>query len=353
VGVRVATNTIPGCGPLAMHVSAAAGIHIFTISPQTKDTGRYWQEILNVAEWSDELGWTGTLLFTGNDTYLEPWVVAQALLARTRALSPLVAVNPVYMHPFTVAKTLASLSRLYGRKLHLNLVTGTALNHLDSLGDRLSHDERYDRLCEFAVIVRELVASPRPLTFDGRFYRLDNVQLLPAIPPELWPEFVIAGHSEAARRACRALGAVGIQMLTPTLTAASGVRGIHFGIITRPDDEAAARAAREQFPEGQERRAIQDRSMRNTDSHWKRELHDVARQPDAADAPYSLAPFRNFHADCPYLVGSYDCVAEIVRTLIAGGVDTFVLDIPARKNEFEHVRAAWELASHPVHRAPV
>ena len=46
----------------------------------------------------------------------------------TERLSPLIAVNPISMHPFTAAKCISSLANLYSRKVFLNMVAGTALS---------------------------------------------------------------------------------------------------------------------------------------------------------------------------------------------------------------------------------
>jgi alkanesulfonate monooxygenase len=321
-------------------------VRVFAISPRTIDVGQYWTDILDVAAYSERSGFTGVLLFTGNDVYVEPWVVAQHLLARHATLTMLVAVNPVYMHPFAVAKIVMSLSRLYERKLYLNLVIGTAVNYLESLGDQLSHDERYERLAECGTVVTQLLAARRPISFQGRFYQITNAQLLPGLSAALQPELLLAGQSPAALACGHRLGAIGMQMLAPTLDEGlrPGVRGVHFGVVTRPDDADAWRVARELFPESPEGQEILDLSMANTDSSWKRRLRGLADRPIAAGSPYWLSPFRHFQADCPYVVGSHACVAGVVARLIQRGIDTFILDIPPQEEEFRQVAQALALA---------
>ena len=102
-------------------------VEVFTISPRTTDEHEYWVNIEQVIDWSEKFDCTGILLFTGNDTYVEPWIAGHSALVRTENLCPLVAVNPVYMHPFTVAKMISTFAYLYKRKTYLNMVTGTAL----------------------------------------------------------------------------------------------------------------------------------------------------------------------------------------------------------------------------------
>ena len=150
-------------------------IEVFTISPRTLDEKEYWQNIQDVVDWSEKYVCTGVLIFTGNDTYIDPWLVSQSVLMRTRTLEPLIAVNPIYMHPFTAAKMISSFAYLYQRKVWLNLVTGAALTYLDAFSDNLSHDDRYERLFEYALIIDELLAGKGLTSFDGRFYKVSDL----------------------------------------------------------------------------------------------------------------------------------------------------------------------------------
>ncbi len=93
-------------------------VGVFTISPRTKAVDQYWANIERAIDWSDKYDATGILLFEGNDTYVQPWLAANAAFAKTKNLCPLVAVNPVYMHPFTAAKMVSSFAYMYGRKTY-------------------------------------------------------------------------------------------------------------------------------------------------------------------------------------------------------------------------------------------
>ena len=125
-------------------------VTVFTISPRTTNVAEYWHNIELCIDWSSRYGATGILLFEGNDTFVSVWVAGQAAFERSKTLSPLVAVNPIYMHPFAVAKLVNSYAQTYGRKTYLNMIAGTALSHQQELDDILSHDERYERLGEYA-----------------------------------------------------------------------------------------------------------------------------------------------------------------------------------------------------------
>lgn len=134
---------------------------------------------MRLAQFAEDNGFEGILLFEGNDVFVEPWAMAQHIMAATTRSSPLIAVNPVYMHPFTAAKFVSSFAQLHGRKVYLNMITGTAVSDLQGLGDDLSHADRYVRLGEFVALMRQLLASPRPVNFEGRFYLARNLQIRP------------------------------------------------------------------------------------------------------------------------------------------------------------------------------
>jgi alkanesulfonate monooxygenase len=61
------------------------------------------------------IGCEGSLIYTENGL-VDPWVVAQVLVESTTSLAPLVAVQPVYMHPYSVAKMVSTLAHLYERR---------------------------------------------------------------------------------------------------------------------------------------------------------------------------------------------------------------------------------------------
>ena len=319
-------------------------IRSFTISPRTLDVSEYWGNIQKVVQWSEIYGHTGVLLFEGNDTLISPWIAAHAAVISTRRICPLVAVNPLYMHPFSAAKMVSSIALLHGRKVYLNMITGTALNYLEALNDKKGHADRYERLREYTIIIRRLLESTRPVTFHGQFYQVENLVLPPGIPKILFPEFLVSGQSDSARRVCRDLEGIGLQMLQPTFAAGleEEARAIHFGIVTRETDSEAWAAAYTLFPEDEEGQAILDYSMQNTDSTWKRRMKLAAEEPDCNDSGYWLAPFRDFKADCPYIVGGYDRVGKVLASLISGGIEMFVLDISVDEEEFAHIQRAFE-----------
>src|SRR5262249_36312609 len=159
------------------------------------------------------------------------------VLDATERFVPLVALQPVYQHPYAVAKRIATLGAVYGRRVALNLVAGAAVGDLAALGDETAHDERYRRLTEYAQLVLGLRAGRGAAPFAARHYRVRALPLPPALPARLGPELYISGSSEAGRRAGKELGAVPVRYPQPPAAAGPGEDaelrggGVRLGII--------------------------------------------------------------------------------------------------------------------------
>ncbi len=99
--------------------------HADGIVPQSSRfaSADYRERLVRVSRWSEAAGCTGMLVYTDN-SLVDPWLVTQIVLENTQHLAPLVAVQPVYMHPYSVAKMISSLAFLYERRICLNMVAG-------------------------------------------------------------------------------------------------------------------------------------------------------------------------------------------------------------------------------------
>src|SRR5438552_865055 len=149
-------------------------VDLFSTCPASTSVAkdRYVQRVAEVARWSEQSGCKGILVYSDN-SLLDPWLLAHIIIQNTTALCPLVAVQPVYMHPYAVAKQITSFAYLYGRRLYLNMVAGGFKNDLDALSDTTPHDKRYARLVEYTTIISRLLTGPAPLTYEGDFHSVD------------------------------------------------------------------------------------------------------------------------------------------------------------------------------------
>src|SRR5271156_3561723 len=109
-----------------------------------------------VAQAADALGYYGVLLPTGKSCE-DSWVVASALAPQTERLRFLVAVRPGLQSPTVAARMTATLDRVSGGRLMINVVTGG--DPVENRGDGLflSHDDRYDLTREFLEIYTALL----------------------------------------------------------------------------------------------------------------------------------------------------------------------------------------------------
>jgi alkanesulfonate monooxygenase len=279
--------------------------------------------------------------------------VAQLVIQSTSHLSPLVAVQPIYMHPYTVAKMVTTLSLLYQRRIDLNVVAGGFKNDLVALDDRTPHDRRYARLTEYTAIIRRLLEGGQPVTFKGEFYAVTNLSLVPALDPVLMPRILLSGSSPEGLAAAKTLGALPVRYPEPASQAEARQDGDHefgirVGIIGREDEGDAWRIARERFPEDRRGQATHQLAMKVSDSAWHRQLSAIAPQLDAESA-YWMVPFQNYKTFCPYLVGSYERVGEELGRYLASGCRTIILDVPPDASEMRHVArsiAAGEKVGH-------
>ncbi|MGB8524031.1 MAG: LLM class flavin-dependent oxidoreductase, partial [Candidatus Acidiferrales bacterium] len=233
------------------------GLEVFSTCPRSDRPilgPDYLREVESVARWSEENGCKGILVYSDN-SMLDPWIVSERILRSTEALCPLVAVQPIYMHPYTAAKMVATYGFVYGRQIYLNMIAGGFKNDLIALNDTTPHDKRYTRLTEYTSLILQLLKSQAPVTFEGEFYKVEKLKMTPVLSPELIPEVFVSGSSEAGMQAARAIGAVAVQYPQPASKCAAepppaGLQcGIRVGIIARADDDHAWDVAEERFPE--------------------------------------------------------------------------------------------------------
>jgi len=336
-------------GNTGRSVSPSQNIAVFSTCPQSSqvDKLQYLKSIADVARWSEQHGCKGMLIYTDN-SIVDPWLVAQVAVQQTSTLCPLVAVQPIYMHPYTVAKMVASLSYLHHRRVFLNMVAGGFKNDLNALNDPTPHDQRYDRMIEYVTIIKHLLQSPDPVSFDGAFYKVDKLRMTPPLPAELFPGIFVSGSSEAGLTAAIAMSATAIKYPKPPgeyeNAAPDGTvdPGVRVGIIAREKEEDAWLIAHQRFPSDRKGQLTRQLATKVSDSLWHKQLAELGAS--AENNPYWLVPFENYKTNCPYLVGSYSAVAAEVARYISIGFRTFILDIPPDEEDIYHAGLVFKLA---------
>lgn len=307
------------------------------------------QRVAKLAIRAEQYGINGLLAFYNHHDF-DPWAIAAVIMQHTMSVSPLVALQPYALPPFTAAKLIHTMTRLYQRRIDINLITGAAKEELGQIGESLDHDERYERAIEYASIVRSLLSTEEAVAHQGRYFQYPALRMNSWLDPEERPRIFVAGSSPAARRTAEAVGDIVIthpepvdQFATTFLNLAESGHnetgrlgiGIRIGMVARETDEAAWEEARDLYPS--DRRSLLKAAMRKrSESDWSRRLAVLASQGEIYDDVYWTGAFRADKGSMPLLVGSYSRVTDYLDRYLALGVETVLLGGDITEEDFGH-----------------
>ena len=178
------------------------GAHIGTVRAERPPTFEYLSEVVRTAE--DE-GFYSLLiptrfangLFDEGEPLAETWTTATALAAVTSRIRFLIAVRPGFISTGLFAQMAATLDRISGGRVDINVVPGGIQGDFERLGEASDHAHRYARAEEFIAACRTLWESPEPKIFEGEHVRLNGALCSPG-PVGDGPKFYLGGASDAA-----------------------------------------------------------------------------------------------------------------------------------------------------------
>lgn len=224
-----------------------------------------WEYVSRLARRSEQIGFDLTLVaeLNLNDIKgeaapsLDAWSTAAALAAVTRSLEIMVAVRPTFHHPALLAKQAATIDRISGGRLSLNVVASWWEEEAKQYGVQFDrHDDRYARTAEWLTVLDGLWREPR-FNFAGTYYRVDGTVLEPKPVRLPRPSIYAGGESPAAKsliaRQCDgylmhgdppervAEKAAALQARRRELGLPPLVMGVAAYVICRPTEEAARR----------------------------------------------------------------------------------------------------------------
>lgn len=336
-------------------------VNVYSVTPESVSAHEQFRagfaaRLSATAAASERAGWRG-ILVPHNMHEVDPWVVATYLGSVTTNLIPLLAVQPASTPPHTAAACAAAFAMLYDRPLYFNLVAGARDDEMRRIGDSLSHDERYDRLRTYGQILASLLRG-EDVTAEGLYYSYHRFRLEPR--PEALDEcrIFVAGSSPASLATAEEIADVVVthpapqpdwqrDFLQPLLE-----RGynrdvaIRIGILCRPDREEAWRLAQARFPAswlGRQETLLKTRSQ----NKWARDLAVRATSADPKHDEqdvYWLGAFGSGRASAPFLVGTYQEVAERLNEYLRAGVRHVLLN-GGLDEDFLHTRRAVDLAA--------
>jgi alkanesulfonate monooxygenase len=282
---------------------------------------------------SGRMGFDYTLVPVGAQR-LDPWIVAQYGMERSRKFSPIIAMNPAYQHPVEAAKRILTLQAMYPNKISLNCITGSYANEMQAVGDGLDFPARCRRLKEYLLIVGKLLRGLT--TFSGEFYQVKEARVLTASPRH--PIDLFVSGSFDGDLSDMGMNIYKVRNLRPDHDCEAsfpGQNGVHFGILARSTREQAERDARTMFVEDRKGEFLFNIAIQNHETPWNEWLRSYLKTNSPENPDYFLKPLMQFRSFAPYVVASYDEIAIRLERYISRGDRFFILDF--QQGEESHV----------------
>src|SRR5713101_5306687 len=167
-----------------------------------------WKYNSRLARRSEEIGYDLTLVaeLNLNDIKgveapsLDAWSTAAALAAVTERLELMVAVRPTFHQPALLAKQAANIDHIGGgNRLSLNVVSSWWADEAKMYGVQFErHDDRYARTAEWLDVLNAVWERDH-VTYEGKFYRVEDTVLQPKPIARPRPTLYAGGESEAAK----------------------------------------------------------------------------------------------------------------------------------------------------------
>ena len=323
----------------------------------TQEGGRQvdFRSLRQTAQAADALGSFGVLLPTGRSCEAS-WVVASAVAPQTEKLRYLVAVRPGLQSPAVAARMTATLDRVTGGRLLINVVTGGDPAENKGDGIFLPHDERYEVTREFLLVYKDLLAG-KTVNFTGKHIRIEDGRLLfePVQAPH--PPLYFGGSSGAGTAVAAEIidkyltwgeppAAVAVKVKGVAAEAQARGRKLSFGIrlhvIVRETNEKAWAAANDLI------RYVDDAAIAKAqaafgkmDSIGQRRMAELhgGRRDKLEVSPNLWAGVGLVRGGAgTALVGDPQTVAARIKEYMDVGVDTFIM------SGYPHLEEAYRFA---------
>jgi F420-dependent oxidoreductase-like protein len=167
--------------------------------------GLNWSRWKIIARAVEEAGFVGLYRsdhFTNanppNLDSLELWVSLAWLASHTQRIQFGPLVTPVsFRHPTLTARMAAAVDDLSGGRLILGLGAGWQEREHDMFGfDLLDVPERFQRLEEGLEVITSMLQKEASQSFDGKYYRLKEAEMLPRPQRPGGPPILIGGNGK-------------------------------------------------------------------------------------------------------------------------------------------------------------
>lgn len=142
-----------------------------------------------------------TTLELDRPTFPDSWMLLAAIAAETQRVKLGPQVTPIGLRdPVDIARWGATLDNLSSGRFVLSVGAGHQREEYTNFGRPFPpFADRFARMIEGIEVIRRLWTVDGPVSFEGRFYRLDGAELWPK--PLAWPGIWLGGTSERIRAA--------------------------------------------------------------------------------------------------------------------------------------------------------
>jgi alkanesulfonate monooxygenase len=320
--------------------------------------------LTQIARAADDLGYYGVLLPTGRSCE-DSWVIASSLVPLTERLRFLVALRPGLYEPAAAARMAATLDRISGGRLLINVVAGGDPVELKGDGIFLSHDDRYAVTAEFLEVWKRLLAGEL-LDFKGKHLSVEGGKVFYPPVQQPYPPLFFGGSSDAGNAVAADHADVYLTWGEPPADvakkisavkalAASRGRKLRFGIrlhvIVRETSEAAWTAAEDLI------RHVDQASIDAAQKTYARfdsvgqqrmaQLHG-GRRDKLEVSPNLWAGVGLVRGGAgTALVGDADTVADRIKEYMDLGIEQFIL------SGYPHLEEAYRFAELVFPRVPL
>jgi alkanesulfonate monooxygenase len=296
-----------------------------------------WEHCRGIALTAEEYGFDNLLLPSGYSLGIDNVAFAAALAPLLRRMRLLLALRVGEMWPPQIARQVATLDRMLGGRLTINIISS------EMPGEVLASAPRYARTVEMMDIIRTLL-NGQALDYQGEFYKLK------LDPPRLktvsgrCPALYFGGLSEDAREAAAAGCDVylmwpetlsGAKAIIEDMTARAARRGrtLKFGfrthVIVRDTEEEAREAADRLLSrlDAKAGEAIRAKSLDHASVGVRRqaELRETASSDGYAEENLWTGIGRARSGCGAAIVGDPDQVLRKIEAYRALGIDAFIL----------------------------
>ena len=308
-----------------------------------------------VAQAADRLGFYGVLLPTGRSCE-DSWVVASALAPQTERLKFLVAVRPGLQSPTVAARMAATLDRISGGRLLVNVVTGG--DPVENKGDGIftPHNERYAMTREFLDIWKALLAG-ETVNYAGKHIQIEDGRIFYPPVQKPHPPLYFGGSSEAGIDVAADLvdtyltwgePPAGVKEKLDVVAAAAAARdrpmsyGIRLHVIVRDTNEEAWAAAGKLISHlDDETIATAQKTFARMDSVGQQRMAALhgGRRDRLEVSPNLWAGVGLVRGGAgTALVGDGETVAQRMREYMALGISNFIM------SGYPHLEEAYRFA---------